>query len=258
MKVFRLCLAATALASLLAGGAALADPADKLEHIKPVLVAPPNVMAHEQATKAKPRVVEFTMTIEEKKIVVDEENGTTMQAMTFNGSMPGPTMVVHEGDYVQLTLINPSTNALEHNIDFHASTGALGGGALTKIKPGEQTVLRFKARLSVPARWCSVPQLARRQPCAFGQGGKLQPSDARMGVVESQGGGGEAAVGARDDVLTPDELGKANDTLGDQFRMLHEICRMADHAGNDDFFRGQFDLLEDMILVLVARVGRFE
>ena len=145
MKVFRLCMAATALASLLAGGVALADPADTLEHIKPVLVAPPHVMEHEQATKAKPRVVEFTMTIEEKKIVIDEENGTTLQAMTFNGSMPGPTMVVHEGDYVQLTLINPATNALEHNIDFHASTGALGGGALTKIKPGEQTVLRFKA-----------------------------------------------------------------------------------------------------------------
>ncbi|MBN9402981.1 MAG: multicopper oxidase domain-containing protein, partial [Burkholderiales bacterium] len=108
-------MAATALASLLAGGAALADPADKLEHIKPVLVAPPHVMEHEQATKAKPRVVEFTMTIEEKKIVIDEENGTTMQAMTFNGSMPGPTMVVHEGDYVQLTLINPTSNALEHN-----------------------------------------------------------------------------------------------------------------------------------------------
>ncbi|GAA0779610.1 copper-containing nitrite reductase [Castellaniella ginsengisoli] len=138
-------MAATALASLLAGGAALADPADKLEHIKPVLVAPPHVMAHEQATKAKPRVVEFTLTIEEKKIVIDEENGTTLQAMTFNGTMPGPTMVVHEGDYVQLTLINPATNALEHNIDFHASTGALGGGGLTKIKPGEQTVLRFKA-----------------------------------------------------------------------------------------------------------------
>src|SRR5690606_32556715 len=102
MKVFRLCMAATALASLLAGGVAVADPADQLEHIKPVLVAPPHVMEHEQATKAKPRVVEFTLT-------------------------------------------NPATNALEHNIDFHASTGALGGGALTKIKPGEQTVLRFKA-----------------------------------------------------------------------------------------------------------------
>ncbi|WP_345796709.1 copper-containing nitrite reductase [Castellaniella sp. MT123] len=145
MKVFRLCMAATALASLLAGGVATADPADQLEHIRPMLVAPPNVMAHEQATKAKPKVVEFTMTIEEKKIVVDEEKGTTLQAMTFNGTMPGPTMVVHEGDYVQLTLINSSKNTLEHNIDFHAATGALGGGALTKIKPGEQTVLRFKA-----------------------------------------------------------------------------------------------------------------
>jgi nitrite reductase (NO-forming) len=41
-------------------------------------------------------------------------------------------MVVHEGDYVELTLKNPSTNLLVHNIDFHASTGALGGGALTK------------------------------------------------------------------------------------------------------------------------------
>lgn len=101
MKVFRLCMAATALASLLAGGAVLADPVEKLEHIKPTLVAPPNVMEHEQATKAEPRVVEFTMTIEEKEIVIDEENGTTLQAMTFNGTMPGPTMVVHEGDYVQ-------------------------------------------------------------------------------------------------------------------------------------------------------------
>src|SRR5574337_1066099 len=108
MKVFRLCMAATSLASLLAGGVATADPADKLEHIRPMLVAPPNVMAHEQATKAKPKVVEFTMTIEEKKIVIDEEKGTTLQAMTFNGTMPGPTMVVHEGDYVQLTLINPA------------------------------------------------------------------------------------------------------------------------------------------------------
>jgi len=29
-------------------------------------------------------------------MVVDDQ-GTTLQAMTFNGSMPGPTLVVHEG-----------------------------------------------------------------------------------------------------------------------------------------------------------------
>ena len=52
---------------------------------------------------------------------------TTMarhQAMTFNGSVPGPLMVVHQDDYVELTLINPDTNQLQHNIDFHAATGA--------------------------------------------------------------------------------------------------------------------------------------
>jgi nitrite reductase (NO-forming) len=65
--------------------------------------------------------------------------------MTFNGTVPGPLMVVHEGDYVELTLVNPDTNLMQHNIDFHASTGALGGGGLTLINPGEQVKLRFKA-----------------------------------------------------------------------------------------------------------------
>ncbi|WP_291685970.1 copper-containing nitrite reductase [Bradyrhizobium sp.] len=108
------------------------------------LVAPPFVHAHEQATKETPKIMEFTLRIEEKKVVIDEQ-GTTFQAMTFNGSMPGPLMVVHEGDYVEVTLINPDTNTLPHNIDFHSATGALGGGALTLVNPGEQVVLRWKA-----------------------------------------------------------------------------------------------------------------
>ena len=68
-------------------------------------------------------MVEFKLVIEEKKVVIDNE-GTTMQAMTFNGSMPGPTLVVHEGDYVEVTLVNPKTNMMPHNVDFHSATGA--------------------------------------------------------------------------------------------------------------------------------------
>jgi nitrite reductase (NO-forming) len=34
---------------------------------------------------------------------------------------------------------------MPHNIDFHSATGALGGGALTMVNPGEQAVLRWKA-----------------------------------------------------------------------------------------------------------------
>jgi nitrite reductase (NO-forming) len=107
-------------------------------------VAPPFVHAHDQVAKTGPMIKEFTLTVHEKKIVVDDD-GTTLNAFTYNGTVPGPLMVVHEGDYVELTLINPATNSMEHNIDLHASTGALGGGALTHVSPGEQVTLRFKA-----------------------------------------------------------------------------------------------------------------
>lgn len=108
------------------------------------LVKPPFVHVHDQVAVGGPKVVEFTLTIEEKALVVDDY-GTTVQAMTFNGSVPGPLMVVHQHDYVELTLINPATNMLQHNIDFHSATGALGGGGLTLVNPGEQVKIRFKA-----------------------------------------------------------------------------------------------------------------
>src|SRR5680860_1723793 len=124
----------------------VAEKADlsKLPRRKVELVKPPFVHAHEQIASSGPAIVEFTMTIKEQKMVIDGE-GTTVQAMTFDGSVPGPLMVVHEGDYVELTLINLESNTLPHNIDFHAATGALGGGALTLVNPGEQVVLRWKA-----------------------------------------------------------------------------------------------------------------
>jgi nitrite reductase (NO-forming) len=77
-------------------------------------------------------------------MVIDDE-GTKIRAMTFNGSIPAPMIVVHQDDYLEVTLVNPATNTMPHNIDFHAATGGLGGGDLTLINPGEETVLRFKA-----------------------------------------------------------------------------------------------------------------
>lgn len=114
-----------------------------LERIKPTLKKPPFVMDHDQVAVGGPKIVEFEMQIIEKEVEIDD--GVYLQAMTYNGSMPGPMMVVHEGDYLELTLYNPPENSLQHNIDFHASTGALGGGGLTLINPGEKVTLRFKA-----------------------------------------------------------------------------------------------------------------
>ena len=115
-----------------------------LPRVKQTMVAPPFLPEHEQVATGGPKIVEVTFTIEEKKMVIDTE-GTEVWALTFNGSVPGPMIVVHEGDYVELMLKNLATNLMEHNIDFHAATGGLGGGALTKVLPGEQTVLRWKA-----------------------------------------------------------------------------------------------------------------
>lgn len=119
--------------------------ADKnLPRERVALVAPPFVHAHEQATRSAPKIIEFTLTVVEKPLVIDDA-GTTIPGITFNGSIPGPLMVVHEGDYVELTFVNPSTNTMMHDIDFHAATGALGGATLTQVNPGEQAILRWKA-----------------------------------------------------------------------------------------------------------------
>ncbi|WP_417268192.1 copper-containing nitrite reductase [Celeribacter baekdonensis] len=109
------------------------------------LVAPPFAPAHEQVATGGPKIVEITMETQERLLTVDEDTGAEIWALTYNGSVPGPLIIVHEGDYVELTLRNPVDSMMEHNIDFHASTGALGGGGLTHVFPGEETVLRWKA-----------------------------------------------------------------------------------------------------------------
>ena len=121
------------------------EPEDvsSLERVKQTLVDPPHLPEHDQTYDGAPRVVEVRLVVEEKELEIAP--GAHVWAFTFNGSVPGPMIVVHEGDYVELTLVNPSDNVLLHNIDFHASVGALGGGALTHVGPGQEVVLRFRA-----------------------------------------------------------------------------------------------------------------
>lgn len=114
-----------------------------MERVKQILVAPPFLPAHDQVAKGGPKIVEIELVVSE--IEIEIATGVFVQAMTFNGSNPGPMIVVHEGDQVELTLINPTSSTFVHNIDFHASTGALGAGALTHVAPGQQVKVRWKA-----------------------------------------------------------------------------------------------------------------
>jgi nitrite reductase (NO-forming) len=51
---------------------------DALPRQKVTLVAPPFVHPHEQATTSGPKVVEFTMTIQEKSVVIDDGTAFAM------------------------------------------------------------------------------------------------------------------------------------------------------------------------------------
>ncbi|VAW20201.1 Copper-containing nitrite reductase, partial [hydrothermal vent metagenome] len=115
-----------------------------LPRVKQTLVAPPFLPKHDQIAKGGPKIVEVEMLIEEKLVKIDDD-GATIWAFTYNGTVPGPMIVCHQGDYIELTMKSASDNMYEHNVDFHASTGSLGGGGLTHIQPGEKVVLRFRA-----------------------------------------------------------------------------------------------------------------
>ena len=135
------------LIQIQAEAVAAAPPADLTGYtrVRQELVAPPFAPVHEQVATGGPKIIEVYMETTERLMTVDADTGAEVWALTFNGSVPGPLIIAHEGDYVELTLRNPVDSVFEHNIDFHASTGALGGGALTHIFPGEEVVLRWKA-----------------------------------------------------------------------------------------------------------------
>ncbi len=126
------------------------------EVVTQTLVAPPFLPEHEQVADGPPRLVKIRMDIVEREVEIAPD--VFVWQMAFNNSVPGPVPVVHQYDWVELTLHNgagdeasftlndgSNPNFREHNIDFHASTGALGGGALTTIDPGEEVVLTWRA-----------------------------------------------------------------------------------------------------------------
>jgi len=116
---------------------------NNLPRVTQKLVGPPYLPEHRQIVSNEPTIIEVHLEAVEKKI--DIGDGVMVQALTFNGTIPGPMIVVHQNDYVEITLKNASSNQLRHTIDLHAATGALGGAGLMKVDPGESKTFRFKA-----------------------------------------------------------------------------------------------------------------
>ena len=92
---------------------------------------------------AEDGVVEVSLTT--KEVIAEMADGTTINYWTFDGTVPGPFIRVHEGDTVRLTIHNDETSLHPHNVDFHAVTGPGGGAAATIVAPGESKIFTFKA-----------------------------------------------------------------------------------------------------------------
>ena len=94
-------------------------------------------------TRTEPTTVQVTLTVQE--VVSELADGTSYSFWTFDGTVPGPMLRVMEGDTLELTLVNPDTSAVGHNIDLHAVNGPGGGAGVTNVLPGESKTFSFKA-----------------------------------------------------------------------------------------------------------------
>lgn len=69
--------------------------------------------------------------------------GYTYKAWTFNGEVPGPLIVVNEGDTIHFTLENTDP-ALPHSMDFHAVHTAPDQG-FADVEPNEKRTFTYTA-----------------------------------------------------------------------------------------------------------------
>lgn len=171
-----------------------ATPTHAVEPARPVDVAnvardPSDVPAPIRRTE--PTTVRVTLTVRE--LVSELADGTTYSFWTFDGTVPGPMIRVMQGDTVVLTLNNPATNSIGHNIDLHAVNGPGGGAAVTNVQPGESKTFTFKAlnaglfiyHCAFPPPWHHIAQGMYGGILVEPPGG-LPPVDREFYVVQGE------------------------------------------------------------------------
>ena len=97
-------------------------------------------------------VRQFTLIVQEHQKIPISYEGHIFDAWTFNGTIPGPTIRVTEGDLVRIRVINSNENEHPHSLHTHSihfakndgvSMGGYPGGA---ISPGRSFTYEFIAQ----------------------------------------------------------------------------------------------------------------
>jgi FtsP/CotA-like multicopper oxidase with cupredoxin domain len=122
-------------------------------------------MAHDTSTRAKPTgpVQDGTIKTLEPKLLADGTkvftldarnvhmnmgDGKVVDGMGYNGSIPGPTIDVQEGDHVRVVFTNKldeATTVHWHGIDVPSDADGVPGLTQAAIKPGKSFTYEFDA-----------------------------------------------------------------------------------------------------------------
>jgi len=97
-------------------------------------------------------VRQFTLIVQENQKIPISYEGHIFDGWTYNGTIPGPTIRVTEGDLVRIRVINSNDNSNPHSLHTHSihyakndgvSMGGYPGGA---ISPGRSFTYEFVAQ----------------------------------------------------------------------------------------------------------------
>ncbi|MEV6758242.1 multicopper oxidase family protein [Streptomyces sp. NPDC051214] len=107
----------------------------------------------------------FSLTAQAKKVKL--ASGTTVDAWTYNGQIPGPQLRVTEGDLVEIKLRNglPGKTPVTlhwHGVDVPNREDGVAGATQDAVLPGQSFTYRFRVKES-GTRWYHSHQAASEQ-----------------------------------------------------------------------------------------------
>lgn len=135
---------------------------------------------------------------EQKKIVVEWEAterigdldpaaGVRYEFWGIEGSVPGPTLRVRQGDLIEIRLTNNIDSNHPHNIDFHFATGPGGGAQALSVKPGETAVVHLRAlQPGFFMYHCATPDIPTHIANGMYGGVIVDPADAPLPPVDNE------------------------------------------------------------------------
>ena len=89
-----------------------------------------------------------SFTLEAQQQTIQLASGALVEAWTFNGQFPGPSLVVREGELVEVTLMNKDIEAGVtlhwHGVDVPNAEDGVAGMTQNAVRPGETYTYRFR------------------------------------------------------------------------------------------------------------------